>query len=90
MNPCKAPTIKANIEKLLKVGFIYPFLLTEWESNPILVDTKQGTTELCIDFRDLNRTCSKDNFLTPFINHILDECARSKFFSFMDGFSGYN
>ena len=26
----------------------------------------------------------------PFIDQILDECAGSKVFSFMDGFSGYN
>jgi hypothetical protein len=26
----------------------------------------------------------------PFIDHIVDECAGCKVFSFMDGFSGYN
>ena len=40
MNPRKAPTIKAEIEKLLKAGFIYPVPLMEWVSNPILVDKK--------------------------------------------------
>ena len=40
VNPRKAPAIKAEIEKLLKVGFIYPVPLTEWVSNPILVDKK--------------------------------------------------
>ena len=29
MNPHKAPTIKAEIENLLKLGFIYPVNLTE-------------------------------------------------------------
>jgi hypothetical protein len=33
---------------------------------------------------------NKDNFLTPFIGHILDECTGSEVFSFMDKFSGYN
>ena len=32
----------------------------------------------------------KDNFSISFIDHILDECAGSEVFSFMDGFSGYN
>ena len=40
MNPRKAPTIKAKIEKLLKDGFIYPVPLTEWVSNLVLVDKK--------------------------------------------------
>jgi hypothetical protein len=41
-------------------------------------------------FHDLNKACPKDNFPTPFIDHILDECVGSEVFSFMDGFSGYN
>ena len=90
VNPRKAPSIKAEIEKLLNVGFIYPVPLTEWVSNPVLVDKKQGAIHICIDFHDLNCTCPKDNFSTPFIDQIFDECAGSELFSFMDGFYGYN
>jgi hypothetical protein len=43
-----------------------------------------------MDFKDLNKTCPKDNFPTPFIDQIIDECVGRKLFSFMDGFSGYN
>ena len=90
VNPRKSPTIKAEIEKLLKDGFIYPIPLTEWVSNPILVDKKQGEIRICTDFRDLNNACCKDNFLTPCIDQILDECVGSEVFSFMDGFFGYD
>ena len=38
MNPHKVHAIKVDIEKFLKVGFIYMFLLTEWVSNIIIVD----------------------------------------------------
>ena len=58
--------------------------------KPVPVDKKQGVICICTDFCDLNRACPKDNFLTLFIDHILDECAGSKVFSFMDGFFGYN
>ena len=34
------PMIKAEKEKLLNVGFIYPVPLTKWVSNPIPVDKK--------------------------------------------------
>ena len=90
MNPRKAPTIKAEIEKLLKAGFIYLVPLTEWVSNLIPVDKKQGAIYICTDFHYLNQACPKDNFPTPFIDQILDECVRSELFSFMDGFSRYN
>jgi hypothetical protein len=43
-----------------------------------------------MEFCDLNKACPKDNFPTPFIDQILDECAGSEIFSFMDRFSGYN
>ena len=90
VNPRKATAIKAEVEKLLNAGFIFPVPLTEWVSNPVPVDKKQGTIRVCIDFRDLNKACPKDNYPTPFIDQIIDECAGNEIFSFMDGFSGYN
>ena len=59
----------------------------EWVSNPVPVDKKQGAIRICTDFHDLNRARPKDNFPTPFIDQILDECVSSEVFSFMDGFS---
>jgi hypothetical protein len=83
-------TIKVEVEKLIKVGFIYPVQLTEWVSNHVPVNKKKGTIRVCMDFHDLNKACPKDNFPTPFIDHIIDECVGCEVFSFMDGFSGYN
>ena len=48
--PRKAATIKAEVEKLLKEGFIYHVPLTEWVSNIVPVNKKQGTIKVCIDF----------------------------------------
>jgi len=90
INPRKAITIKVEVEKLLNVGFIYLVPLTEWLSNHVLVDKKQGNLHVCMDFRDLNKARPKDNFPTPFIDQILDECDGSEIFSFMDSFSWYN
>jgi hypothetical protein len=90
VNPWKAPTIKAEVEKLLNVGFIYPVPFTEWVSNLVPVNKKQGTIRVCMEFHYLNKAYSKDNFPTPFIDHILDECVGSEVFYFMERFSGYN
>ena len=51
---------------------------------------KFTTIRVCIDFRDLNRAFPKDDFPTPYIDQIIDNCAGSVIFSFMDGFYGYN
>jgi hypothetical protein len=90
VNPKKETTIKVEVEKLLKVDFIYPIQLTQSVSNPVPVNKKKGTIHVCMEFHDLSKAYSKDNFPTPFIDHIVDECAGCEVFSFMDGFSGYN
>jgi hypothetical protein len=90
VNPRKVTTIKVEVEKWLKAGFIYPVQLTQWVSNPVPVNKKQGTIRVCMDFHDLNKAYPKDNFPTPFIDQIVDECAGCEVFSFMDGFLGYN
>jgi hypothetical protein len=54
------------------------------------VNKKQGTIHVCVDYRDINKACPKDNYPTPFIDQIVDDCAGSEIFSLMDGFSGYN
>jgi hypothetical protein len=90
VHPKKIAVIKAEVEKLIKSGFIYHVPLIEWVSNLVPVAKKQGTIHVCVDYRDLNKSCPKDNYPTPFIDQIIDNCAGSVIFSFMDGFSGYN
>jgi hypothetical protein len=89
-NPRKPTSIKVKVEKLIKAGFIYLVHSTQCMSNPVPVNKKQGTICVCMDFHDLNKASPKDNFPTPFIDHIVDECGGCEAFSFMDGFSGYN
>jgi hypothetical protein len=90
VHPRKVAAIKLEVEKLLKAGFIYPVALTDWVSNLVPINKKQGTIRVCVDYRDINKACPKDNFPTPFVDHIVDDCAGSEIFSLMDGFSGYN
>ncbi|RDX92582.1 hypothetical protein CR513_25266, partial [Mucuna pruriens] len=41
-------------------------------------------------FRDLNKASPKDNFPLPHIDLLVDNTAQHSYYSFMDGFSGYN
>jgi hypothetical protein len=90
VHPCKAVAIKLEVEKILKSSFIYPVALTNWVSNLVTVNKKQGMIHACVDYRDINKACPKYNFPTSFVDHIVDDCTRSEIFSLMDGFSGYN
>ena len=54
------------------------------------VPKKDGKVHMCVDFRDLNKACPKDDSLLPHIDVIVDSAASNVMYSFMDGFSGYN
>ena len=67
-------------EKMLKDGFIYLIAFTKWVSNPVPVNKKQGMIHVCTNFHDLNKSCRKDNYPTPFIDQIIDACVASEVF----------
>ena len=62
----------------------------EWLANVVLVKKANGKWQLCIDFTDVNRACSKDSFPQPRIDLIVDVTSDHELLSFMDAFSGYN
>ena len=62
----------------------------QWLANIIPVPKKDGKVRMCVDIRNLNKACPKDDFLLPYIDVIVDSAASSAMHSFMDGFSGYN
>ena len=82
--------IVKEVQKLLAVGFIKPIQHPRWLSNIVPIKKKNGQIKCCVDFRNINRACLKDEFPLPNIDLLIDCAARSIMFSFMDGFSGYN
>ena len=54
------------------------------------VPKKDGKVRMCVDFRDLNKACPKDDFPLPHIDVLVDNTAGSALMSFMDGFLRYN
>lgn len=82
--------VKVELKKLLDVGFIRPIDYADWISNFIPVSKVTGGIRICMDFRDLNKACPKDDFLLPNIEIIVDMIAGYEMLSLMDGFSGYN
>ena len=75
---------------MLAAGFIKPIQHPRCLSNIVLVKKKNGQIRCCVDFRNLNKACSKDKFPLPNMDLLIDSAVGSAMFSFMDGFSGYN
>ena len=82
--------IVKEVQKLLAAGFIKPIQHPRWLSNIVPVKKKNGQIRCCVDFRNLNRACLKDEFLLPNMDLLIDSAEGSAMFPFMDGFSGYN
>jgi hypothetical protein len=90
MNPNLREILKEELQKLLNAGFIYPISDSEWVSSLVIVPKKNGKWRVCVDYRTLNKATQKDHFPLPFIDQVLDSLLGNKFFSFLDGFNGYN
>ncbi|XP_039165946.1 uncharacterized protein LOC104440423 [Eucalyptus grandis] len=77
--------IEEEVMKLLKVGFIEVSQYPEWVANIVPVMKKDGRVRVCVDYRDLNKASSKDDFSLPHIDVLVDSTAGFELFSFMDG-----
>jgi hypothetical protein len=82
--------VKKEIEKMLEAGFIRPCRYAKWIFSIILVQKKDGQWQVCVDFRDLNRATSKDEYPMPIAETLINAAAGNKILSFMDGNIGYN
>ncbi|KAA0054065.1 hypothetical protein E6C27_scaffold318G001370 [Cucumis melo var. makuwa] len=82
--------IKEEVNKLIKAEFIREVKYPTWVANIVPVRKKNGQLRVCVDFRDLNNACPKDDFPLPIMEIMIDATARHKALSFMDGSSGYN
>jgi hypothetical protein len=72
------------------VGFIKEIQYPRWLANIIPVEKKNEQVRVCVDFRDLNRACAKDDFPLLDTELVVDSTTWYGALSFMDGSSGYN
>jgi len=75
---------------MLAAGIIAQTRHSTWCSNLVIVRKKNGTIRLCVDFRNLNLACKKDNYPLPNMETMLQRVTGSRMMSLLDGFSGYN
>ncbi|TYK28162.1 uncharacterized protein E5676_scaffold289G00760 [Cucumis melo var. makuwa] len=84
------PQIEVEVNKLIEAGFIREVKYPTWIANIVPVRKKNGQLRVCVDFRDLNNACPKDDFPLPITEIMVDATTGHEALSFMDGSSGYN
>ncbi|XP_071924992.1 uncharacterized protein [Coffea arabica] len=88
--PDLIPLIEMKVNKLIEAGFIREVKYPTWISSIVPVRKKNGQIRICVDFRDVNNACPKDDFLLPITELMIDATTGHEVLSFMDGSSGYN
>ncbi|XP_070020741.1 uncharacterized protein [Nicotiana sylvestris] len=84
------PLIETEVNKLIEAGFIREVKYPTWVSSIVTVRKKNGQIRVCVDFRDLNNACPKDEFLLPILELMIDATTGYEEMLFVDGSSGYN
>ena len=90
INPHLSQMVKEEIDKLLKAWFIFLVENSEWVSPIVVTKKKSGKLRICIDYQKLNAGTRRDYYPIPFMDDIMDEVVGHEWYSFGDGYSGYN
>jgi hypothetical protein len=90
-NPVLYDRLKEKVERLLEAKFIRPCRYIEWVSNIVPIEKKNtGKIRVCVDFRNLNRAMSKEEYPMSIANALINSASGNKIISFLDGNAAYN
>jgi hypothetical protein len=90
MSEDKAEGAQNDVKRLLSAGVIREVKYPEWLANTVMVKKANGKWRMCIDFKDLNKACPKDEFPLPRIDSLVNVAASSELMSLLDCYSGYH
>jgi len=80
---------KSHIDEYLDANII-KLSESEWSSCCILVKKKDGTSRLCVDYRDLNAITTPDDYPMPNVTEILNQLGGNSYYTCLDCFSGFH
>jgi len=89
MASAKLVELKKHIEELMEKQFIRPNTWP-WRALVLLVKKKDGSSRLCVDYKQLNKTTIKNKYPLPRIDDFMDQLHGSSLFSKIDLRSGYH
>jgi hypothetical protein len=81
--------IRCKIQDLLQKGHIRP-ISSPCGSPIVLVQKKDGTCQLCINYKSLNKITVRNHYPIPRIDELLDQLKGEKFFNNIDLNSSYH
>ena len=80
--------LKKQLWELQEKGYIRPSS-SPWGSPVFFVKKKDGSLQMCIDYRSLNKVTIKNKYPLPRIDDLFDQLKGAKYFSKINLRSGY-
>lgn len=88
VSEAKRKAIDLAVDELLETGAIQRSD-SPWGFPVVLVEKKDGTFRLCVDYRRLNELTRKDAYPMPSIDSIVASLGGSQYFTILDASRGY-
>nr|GFA92443.1 reverse transcriptase domain-containing protein [Tanacetum cinerariifolium] len=85
----KFKAIYEEVEKLVDAGIMKEVHYHSWLSKPVMMKKHHGSWRMCVDFKDLNKACSKDGYPVPKIDWKVESLCGYAFKCFLDAYNGY-
>ena len=89
MNILELNDLKSQLKELVDKNYIRPSV-SPWGATVIFVKKKDGTLQLCIDYRQLNKMTIKNRYPLPHLDDLFDQLRGATVFSKIDLWSGYH
>ncbi len=80
MTPVELKEFKFQLEDLMDKGFARPSI-SPWGAPILFVKKNDGTLQLCVDYRELNKVIMKNKYLIPRIDDLFDQLQGFRVFS---------
>nr|GEW36694.1 putative reverse transcriptase domain-containing protein [Tanacetum cinerariifolium] len=87
--PSEMKELSEQLQELFEKGFIRPSS-SPWGSPVLFIKKKDGSFEMCIDYRELNKLTVKNRYPLPRIDDLFDQLQGSSVYSKIDLRSGYH
>jgi hypothetical protein len=81
--------LKKQIAELQSKGFIRPNS-SPWGAPVLFVEKKDGTRQMCVDYRSLNEVTMKNKYHLPLIEDLFDQMKGASVFSKINLRAGYH
>ena len=89
MAPAELKELKVQMEEMVNKGFVRPST-SPWGAPILFVKKKDGSMQLCIDYKELNKVTIRNQYPLLRIDDLFDKLQGAKVFSKIDLRSGYH